>query len=468
MLARKRGQPITFVFVRPALLVLFARVWWLTQGLVLMFVSGSTGFGVAFGACFVAWALMSLWLVPVTLRLGLPKTTYWATRLSQFGGGSADAVFNQLRALASRAQPIDRDAIEMQVMKLFFARSDRYIRGSAIAALGVYEALTHNLAGARALFHVVQEMHAGHASRSVRAYAQAWLLAETANRGAYHELLAVTQRGPRTIRRLFMRQAALCLLGRRGMPARWFRTLCSILVPGSRSLSELLQQASVLPIRTRISLAGGSLDEVRAATFEALRLAPGQITDAELRELAGAWQVIFEDDEFTERLCTSTDGGGDGLDSVDLAAALENEVVSLLSQLWRHASIEATTVDSDPALLRWAKDTLQAELLGEAESIAATLPHAKAPATGEYGNDWRTWARLRALERAFARLLPERQPEFIQSIGTDVLNHGVWLFNDKQARMLGNDVFRWLLKRYPRDHVDYKTLKQNVKISAGA
>jgi hypothetical protein len=46
-------------------------------------------------------------------------------------------------------------------------------------------------------------------------------------------------------------------------------------------------------------------------------------------------------------------------------------------------------------------------------------------------------------------LLPARRDLVWHGVGTDLFNHGAWLFNEARATLLAHDVFRWLRRITP-------------------
>jgi len=448
----------------PGLFVIGARVILLTATLTLALMAKSPAWWSC--ACF-GWVLMPLYAVPLAVRSGMPRVAHAVTRISHLGTGRALAVFNELRAFAARARTVDRKKLRRRVIVLFDLPTDNFVRHASVASLALLDALLGDPASARALFRVIQDFGYPYASRSIRTYAQVWLLADAANRGSYAEVVELSYRGPITFQRRYFRARALHHLRHAPAPSRWLEAGAWLVTPLLRyrlGPSPKLDNESVRPELT----IPPELPGVRQVTFDALRLNPGQITRSEVRNLAAAWQSAFESGEVLAHVTRQAEQVDALIDADAAVARIEDGLVEALAELWQHSLPDTNETPPNPPLLEYAKDRLQSELLDDIQSVVGRLPHGKDQRPMLFEHEWRAWAQLRAKLTSFETMIPERAEQLVHTATLPILNYGAWLYNSQNARALSNEIFRWLLKRYPKDHVDYKTVKRNVRISANA
>jgi len=448
-------HPAVTVFAIRASLAVVAYVTWLTKGPP-----------VVLWTC-LALPFLPLLIRPVIIPLGIPHVAYWATRTTRAGGGQSDAWFNELLARLRRGRLLSHQNIDRYFRPLLVGDTDRAVRGVTLAALAIRAALAGDMSGARALFGVIQDLRRRHASRRVRVYSQAWLLNEAASRGAY-EVLRLSARGPWTPRRYFMRAAASRLLGVASAPGPVALLLLWMTTPGQVSSAWLCEQAKKAHRRIPVAISGTGLPALRESMFEALRVAPGAITRVELGRLCWAWQRATDENHLTNWLIEHASEGGTPEALARSQTMFEVELVELLSRLWRRSLPTSDGEGSDCALMSAVKDKIQFEMLEELESLVHALPHGDARTTDDYENHWQKWARVRMLASEFNWLLPDRQDSLFQAVSSELLNHGAWLYNREFAKMLANDLFRWLLPLCPREHSNYKIVKKNARISNSA
>jgi hypothetical protein len=463
--ARQKGQPIS---VSPSLVsvtvnltirmfaALFALVVWQEKGSIFLVVG-------------VFLVVFSFLLVPIVIvPIGIPHLSYVLTRLSYFGFGSTIAIYNELLSRLRYGRGLSSAALERFERGLFVGSNGRNGRGYRVAIRAILDAIRGERDSARHLFQLVAELRSRQAPRRVRAYCQAWLLADAFERRKLNEVVHVSTRGPFTLRARFFRAAAYRLLEAPNAPSDTVLTMGWLLCGNPGKTWELYQAAKVRKCRKRILLGELRLDTVRLRTFEALRLNPGVVTRSEICELASAWQVVFDNRQHEEFLSTRLDVGAVDIDVVQIAANFENEVISVLVELWRRSLPLETHFDEEPPLLVAVKDEIQFELVGQFERIANGLARDPSDPDGDYESHWRNWARLRTIARDFLMYLPERHVQLSDAGCTHVLNHGAWLYNHERARVLAHDIFRWLVTYFPKDSPNYEVVSRNVRLSRNA
>src|SRR6185503_11116778 len=119
--------------------------------------------------------------------------------------------FHELRARVRRGFGLGDESTQRLARRLapiFDDPNDRTVRGATVTARGMLDVIGGGWESGRDLFNVVQDMRWLHAPRSVRAYCQGWLLADAAARGAHHEVIRLSRRGPATRRRAFLAACA--------------------------------------------------------------------------------------------------------------------------------------------------------------------------------------------------------------------------------------------------------------------
>jgi len=410
--------------------------------------------------------VLSGFLIP----LGVPRLTYAFARVTfpfaTAGEPRGGSLFNELRARLSWNRALAPAQLStMDGVLLFRAASDKSVRGASLCVQATLDALSGQRESARDLFALAQSMNPRHAGRSVRAFAQAWLLADAAERGAYHELRFAATRGPRTVRCWFLRKIAQRLLGEPASPTSKQLWAAWLLAPGRRHTLPLLRQALATPPRAEIEARGAGLASARRATLELERAPLGMATRAELRRLACAWQAVFDSGELTTLVIRRRDELHANFDADALAARFEQDIIGILARAWRWAPPDDVAESDEPFLILSAKDELQSQLLGEVESLCSTLPRGAARTTDDLEQHIRNWARVRSSLRAFLDALPEREALLFASVGLNILNHGAWLYNKERARILGHDVFRFLIRITPKNDPNRRTIEQNLRIS---
>jgi hypothetical protein len=407
----------------------------------------------------------------VLAPLGIPNAVFHFTRFLRPHSIAEEAVggatYHELRARLRHGTRLGGEAtrpLAKELSNQFDAANDRKVRGTTLAARGILDALDGSWQSARELFDVVQDMRPRHAPRAARVYSQSFLLADAARRGAYHELVRLAARGPVTFRRAFLRACALRMLGRPDAPRDLVLKLLWLTVPARRATLPLLKSALLARPRAPIVLPGGDLASVTRATVLLLRLPRGTATRGELFAIARAWQALLEGDELRARVATRRDELEATFDGGAVTAALEAGLTTLLAELLCSTPSDASETVDEPLLVIVAKDGLQSELLAELEELAADLPTDGDKRFEGYDHHWRTWARLRAVTCRYLDALPERREHIYHAIGATLLNHGAWLHNTEEGKLVAHDVFRFLLKLAPRGAEDYETLKKNAAI----
>jgi len=430
-----------------------------------------------FAAAFVGgsnWpvaAFLALWIIPhplidhVLVPAGIPHLSYYASRFffpySLANEGRGRAVFNEIRARLRWDFALDEAGCSELGEALFVGWTDAKVRGGDVAARGMLDALAGNLEAARAWFNLAQSSSYRQADWAVRRYSQAWLLADAARRGAHHEVLRLSRRGPFTIRRLFFRGASARLLRLEGAPSDRKLGLLWLLSPGRRVSQTLLRQAKLRPV---VPFVTNPKPDPRRQTVRFARRAPGSISRDELRRLALAWQEQFTRGELTDYIETRRQELNGAFSATELGARVEESVISMLADFWRHSPSEANSNEPDPSLIVAAKDHLQSELLGELEALCGALDRGDETASDEFEDYWRAWAQIRWLAEEYLDLLPERSSLLFNSVGGQLLNHGAWLCNKARARSLGRDIFRWLHPLAPAESENKAVLTRNLKL----
>lgn len=414
-------------------------------------------------------AVSSTLLVPS----GIPYVSYYFTRVlhpqTTLGETRGGAVFNELRARLRWGWLLSPAALEplaRQLLTFTANGTDSDARGASLAARAMLDALSGDGDRARELFAVVQSMSWRHAPRSVRVYAQAWLLGDAARRGAYQDVIRLSWHGPYTARRVFMRGAARSILGQSSAPPHWKLTLLWLFAPGRRHALSLLKLALRSQARPEIVEDAHDFAAAKRTLFELLRLPRGHATRGELTRVARAWDNVFESGQLRELLSARRVALQGTFEIETVESRFERQVVAQLTALLPGTLPDAEPERSMPSPLLSAMDLLQGELLGEVEDLTQALPRGSARTTDDLTQHWRTWARIRFLAQQIADTLPERAHLVYPSMGLVALNHGAWLYNSERARVVAHDVFRYLASIAPKGDPNWKTISQNAKLSA--
>ena len=462
VLSSQRGGKTQPVFWNSwALPTLALRVTFVSAAAVLAG-TGHWGWWLAFMVLIVPEWVIGWMLVPA----GIPYVTYYFARATwpqtTSNENRGGAVFDELRARVRRGRSLALEGQNALAARLFRTRTPRGTRGASLAARAILDAVGGDFDGARALFAVVQDMRPQHAARRVRKYCQAWLLADAARRGAYHELVRSSTYGPRTARRRFMRGCALRLLGVPSAPRPIWLWLAWLSAPARRHGFALLRRSLDSTPRTPLLVTGQGLEAATNTTAALLRLQPGIPSRSDLRTAASTWQAVFDGPELRDRLVRRQSELEFQVDHEVIRAKLEADVVTTLARLWRNTLPDHPSEAAEPPLILAAKDALQDEWLTELEALVRVLPQGDDDQSRPLEEHWRRWAEVRRVARDFLDALPDRYGMLFGAVGSRLLNHGVWLHTHENATLLAHDVFRWLLPLSPPTTETRKILIGNV------
>jgi hypothetical protein len=210
----------------------------------------------------------------------------------------------------------------------------------------------------------------------------------------------------------------------------------------------------------------------RDATLRLARLPAGLASREHVRDVAAAWQRVFDEGvvraTLTQRLLAlewSTD--------VDLLASkLEQGVCGVLRDAWQHALPHGNSSKGDEADTPWlllrAQDELASELFSHIEPLVEQLPTGDSETSDGIEELFRRWAEVLWSAERYLDIFPNQGALFYDSVGATLLNHGAWLHNHEDCYPLSHDIFSWLCAIVPRDHSDEQMLRDNQKLSRRA
>jgi hypothetical protein len=438
-------------------------------GAFLALINGRLAWACALAVLGVPGWVLSVVLIPA----GIPRLAYYFTRLSfpqaTLGETRGGAVFNELRARLRWGLKLERvgsEAWSNDLLDFGSELNDRRVRGASLAARAILDALAGDGEHARELFAVVQGLAPTRAARSVRGYCQAWLLCDAARRAAFHDVMRLCRRAPRSRRRWFMRIAAERVLGLPNAASSFTLKCAWLLAPARRQTYDLFRRALQAEPRRELTEPCSDFAATMGRTRALMRLPRGVVTRNELRCVAAGWQICFESGEADELVTMRREQLQANFAADEVVARFEREIIGLLAELWRDSLADDVSDADESDLILAVKDQLQFELLAELESLCLTLPHGSAPTTAELEPHWRTWAHVRAIAELFFDALPDRGHMVFEASGGELLNHAAWLYNKERARHVAHDIFRFLYRLAPKDDPNYETLGRNLKLSA--
>jgi hypothetical protein len=188
------------------------------------------------------------------------------------------------------------------------------------------------------------------------------------------------------------------------------------------------------------------------------------VTLEQIHEAAELWETVLTNGSLKSWVEERASASGSNVEVDSIVARLEDGVLDLLAGSWQAAPPSAFDAPQ-PDLLRTAIGQVRSQLLDELEPLVGELQTGNRPSTGETEEHLRRWAKIRRLVRRYAELFPHGVDLFYDSLGTNVLNHGVWLTNHELAYSIGHDVFRFLSQLLGKTHHAQKLLKSNSKIA---
>ncbi len=454
------GQALVLILLAYLAFILIDLPTWLLLWPALLAVVGSGGDRWAMAA----WALLvsvilagpiaRLWLIP----RGLVKPTFFVlSEMAQWA--TADAVVMALRAWRnSRRDAADLDWLYRRLVP-------RALNPSAVVAAGLLQAARGNGQQARAWMESVTwlsvpTMRGVRVWRALR-HGHQWLCADAAERGAWAEVEQYSRRTWGSAILMFLRGIAQWRLGLPGRPSLARLTSLSRFVPAELRGGMALA-AEVPPLAAEVPPVPLDRDPVERAL--ALHLAAERATDVQaLRDLGHAWDVALAHTGSPQELSL--------LDRSDLARDWREQVVSEMVELLRTTPADVAALGRSSGVLEVARRRLRDEMMADVERRASAL-HARKEVKQAIPpiEEWEEWMLTRqAYQRVVSRMGRESVHLLWGRIHGHVCNYGVWLFNERQQRMLSHHIFNWLLEEATvmgdQKSIDLQT--RNKRVTSG-
>lgn len=420
---------------------------WVGIGLTLVGQPWLLPIALAFLLVLLPWPIARGVLVP----LGKPLLAYHLAALStvvwrrdRWGGAMVAGAWAVLRQPEPSLD--DVDWLESRV------DADDTITPSIVLAQGLLCAARGDDAGAERWIAAVEDFDPRVIPFAARRLARDWRVTHAAANGYWGRVEALADEPfPRSWATRFLGAVAKRLLDRPDAPsnaALWFAWALS---RGHGQTIDLLNLA--LRARPRRKVANPA-PAARPAPPDLLgRAIEGHVTLLEgdkptrdgLVEVAGAWDALFADGRFDERLLARAEALG-AHKGAEARQRLAREIEEDLAALVRLGEIPVAGLDSSPTLAAAAR-AVRDDLLAEIELSGAALAR-RIEAKRELPplDELREFLALRdAWERAVRLGGDDLRRLAFRRVHDPVCSLAVWLFNTRGQRPLGNALFRWLL-----------------------
>lgn len=461
----------------------------------------------------VRWALIPLG--QVRLAAALTRLCWLRFMDDSAGGAALAAAWALLRRPPGTAA---RRAGRAWLVARTAAWGRDKARGAGVTALGLLAAEQGELESARGLLRALDTLDPRYFPRQAQLVSREWLAAESAERGAWAEVAALSAAGSmtRTTRLLGLIAArrlafaggdaaraagdpvpsaralwnAWLLCGHRALTLPLVRRALMAVPPAAQAPPAAVVQTSEEPLAQAL--------RQHARLQAALALPAGDAATSAglagaLQELGAAWERALAAPTLRRHLLerglllgVSAAGvpgsaGKPGAAGAEAAlAALREEAAVELAELLRRAGLPLTQVlpvepagsaparPPAPTVLSRAAQRRREALMAEVEARCDALRD-RTGARRELPivDEWREWAALRArYERAVLLLGTGLEVRRVlwSRLHSDVCSYAVWLWNQRKERALANAVFRYLLREAEhlgdQDRIDLQ--KKNV------
>jgi hypothetical protein len=416
---------------------------------------------------FILFFAPSFVLANIVVPVGLPRVAYWTARccgpvklLKETSAGAA--VYGAL-ALARR-RPSSTEMIAWVEDKVNLARSPR---GPGVVAAGLLAALRGDRCRARGLLLIADALPRKFVSRSVRAVARDWLVADAARIGNWGEVARLGRRGRGSLRWSY----ALARIGERlaGDPQScrdWQLWLWWMMAPRRLATFALLRRALAVPRDAKPAAA-----EPPAAA---------SLPDA-LAGLAHALENRFIHDY--ESFARSANGVDAALDRPTTRALVQQrlqalgarpEVDAVISGLrTRVSDLLVPLLEESPRLaagkargpiLDQATERVRARLLRDIEAQCKDCSdrQKRERSLNELG-EWGAWAVMRDQSDRLLQLSPESESVLFHTMYIPVCNFAVFQHNKCRRIGLAYDVHSWLHRHSGSDPAATQLLAGNMR-----
>lgn len=403
-------------------------------------------------ATILVWGIARLVLVP----LGLVRAAYYVSRVStllwskdMMGGALTSA------ALALVHVRGDREATDEAWIEGKLGTSIAMRPGTILAA-ALLAARRGDVPMARALLRGAIAFDPAVTPKYARHVACGWLAAEAVERGAYDEAAAIGQKLGEDGRVAWLIGGiAARLAGTADRPTRWNLVLRWLLAPSRTRTWRWVERALAAEEGPDLSVEpavcvppiGGDLLGRALAAHAALLRAPS-ITAADVCRVGRAWDEAFADPSLETGVADRAALLGTTRSSIEVIATFRDAVEDDLYRALRAHDLGLDdAVEEVGEIAGAAQRRMRDELLSAVETMSDAIKRrveekrALSPI-----DEWREWTNVRAAYENGVRLAgAEWRYLAFTKVEHDVCALGVWLFNTRGERAVGNALFRWLL-----------------------
>jgi hypothetical protein len=414
--------------------------------------------GVLLGVVLVWLGVVLVWTIAryVLVPLGLVRAAYYVSLASWKAPEEkvGTALLAAGMALHRKRGDIAEDAAWLEEK----IQAESPLRGGVIVAAAATAAARGDRDGARALFQSIGALDPQACTEIAKHTAASFLAADAAARGAWDEVIEIGGELLRAGRSAWLlATVGKRLLGRPDAPGRFALLQSWLLAPRRRHTYAIVERALSVPDGAAPPLddeddtrapAAPDGDALAKALAEHVRLlSMKKPAPADVVRAGRAFDAVFEEGSLPAELDDRAAELGATRAGHALACFREDVEESLFQVLRAHRiALDDTTLDlgvvAAAAQRRLRDETLAViEALSDAVRIRVNERRAL-PAIDE----WREVVALRAAyERGIALGGPELRYLAFTKVHSDVCALGVWLFNERKERLIGNAMFRFLL-----------------------
>lgn len=435
-------------------------LWYLLCILAMVFTMAAFGNALFSIPAIIMHLLVFPWVITryVLIPLGWPRCAYHLARLAEWvwgkdrkGGAAVAAAWAIMRS--RDPSPTAFAWVEARV-----AASPR-LGGAQVLATGLLCAARGDRSAARALLESIESLDHEATPSMARRLANDWLCADAAEHGRWSRVRELaTGCAPQTRMTRLLGAVAARLSGADAAPGDNRLSLLWMVAPARRTTRGLVRTAFATARRRSGSAPADEPESDPAAPYRdvhtdaltahvaALAADATARTADDLATLGRAWDRAL----YAPATRTHVLSRGAALGARDPSAMLDelgDVVAKDIADMARAAQLPVADFAGDSRVLhdaaRELRDGLMTEIDFAFDALGQRVDEQRALAPID---EWREWLTLRELHERTAALggLDLRRLAF-PHVHSNVCSLAVWLWNDRDERVIANAMFRWLL-----------------------
>jgi hypothetical protein len=387
----------------------------------------------------------------IVIPLGLPKLAFWMTTylrpLGVGGDPRSTAVCHAARALLCKTQPNPNHLVWLEDEISWAHRG----RGAMLVAEGFLAVLRGDLRTARVELRAADALHRSFISRSLRAAARDWLIADAAAAGNWREVRMRGTRGTPLFRWSYaVGRIAQRLTGNADAPSKLTAVLLWAIAPRRRATWPLLRRALraarfSAPPEQRVGVVPTL--PFALGQLASLHRGPASASNARVAETVRALQDALDAPAtlaFVERRVLAL---GATRQAQSLLGEFREQLETMLGGLVGEGA-PPRLHGAPPELLLAAARKARGRLLRDLEMYCSDYEQrTRAAVTLTELEEWRTWAKVRDSGERLLAIDPDAEAALFQVAYVALCNFAVFQHNQHLRTGLAHNMYDWLHQR---------------------